>query len=149
MMGFMEISPIFVRTTPETLNTMKKTDMNTREDVFLLVKTFYGKVRKDELLGSVFNGIIEDWEEHFERLTDFWESNLFFRKKYHGDPLQKHIEVDQQVGGTINEMHFGVWLNLWYQTIDELFEGEHANIAKNRARNMGTFIHLRIFEARR
>lgn len=145
----MEISPIFVRTTPETLNTMKKTDMNTREDVFLLVKTFYGKVRKDELLGSVFNGIIEDWEEHFERLTDFWESNLFFRKKYHGDPLQKHIEVDQQVGGTINEMHFGVWLNLWYQTIDELFEGEHANIAKNRARNMGTFIHLRIFEARR
>ncbi len=127
---------------------MAKTDISTRDDVHQLVRTFYGRVRKDDLLGPIFNSVISDWEEHFEHLTDFWESNLFFRKKYAGDPMKKHIEVDRAHGGSINEMHFGVWLNLWFQTVDELFEGERATIAKNRARNMGTYIHLAIFKAR-
>jgi len=128
---------------------MHKPDISSREDVFLLVTTFYSKVRKDALLGPIFNTIIEDWELHFERLTDFWQTNLFFEKKYKGDPLVKHTEVDKAVGGSINEMHFGVWLNLWYETLDELFEGDVAQIAKNRARNMGTFMHLKIFEAQK
>ncbi|MEM7086914.1 MAG: group III truncated hemoglobin [Bacteroidota bacterium] len=127
---------------------MERTDITSEEDVHVLVRTFYGKVREDELLGPIFNNVIEDWEEHFERLTNFWVSNLFFSKKYHGDPLQKHVEVDAAHNGTINEMHFGVWLNLWFETIDELFKGEVAQIAKNRARNMSTFIHLKMFKAR-
>jgi len=127
---------------------MKKDILN-REDTSLLVRSFYAKVRQDALLGPIFNSVIKDWEHHLEHLTDFWQSNLFFEKKYHGNPLKKHIEVDAKVGGTINEMHFGVWLNLWFETIDELFEGEVATIAKNRARNMGTFIHLNIFNARK
>jgi len=127
---------------------MEMTDINSDKDVLLLVRTFYGKVRKDDLLGPIFNGVIKDWEEHFERLTNFWVSNLFFSKKYKGDPLQKHIEVDAAHNGGINEMHFGVWLNLWFETVDELFKGDIAQVAKNRARNMGTFIHLKIFEAR-
>ncbi len=124
-------------------------DISSREDVFLLVTSFYSKVRKDELLGPIFNSIIKNWEHHLEHLTDFWQSNLFFEKKYKGDPMQKHVDVDTKIGGTINEMHFGVWLNLWFQTIDELFEGDVAEIAKNRAKNMGTYIHINIFNARK
>jgi len=127
---------------------MEKRDLKNETDVELLVRTFYGTVRQDELLGPIFNGIITDWESHFEHLIRFWVSNLFFTKTYHGDPMQKHIEVDEGPFGTINEVHFGVWLNLWYQTIDELFAGEVAQRAKNRARNMSTFIHLKVFEAR-
>lgn len=123
-------------------------DISSREDVLLLVTTFYAKVRKDALLGPIFNRMITDWEQHFVHLTDFWESNLFFKKTYQGDPVGKHIEVDRLHKGGINEMHFGVWLNLWYQTIDQIFAGDVAQIAKNRARNMSTFIHLKLFEAR-
>jgi len=123
-------------------------DILSREDVFLLVTTFYDKVRKDALLAPIFNSVITDWEHHLERLTNFWESNLFFKKTFSGDPVGKHIDVDMSLNGGINEMHFGVWLNLWYETIDELFAGEVAKIAKNRARSMSTFIHLKIFEAR-
>jgi hemoglobin len=123
-------------------------EIENRQDVFTLVATFYEKVKIDPLLGPVFNTAIKDWDTHLEHLTNFWESNLFFVKKYSGNPLQKHVEVDQQNNNTINEMHFGVWLNLWFETIDELFVGERAQLAKNRARNMGTFIHLKIFEAR-
>ena len=124
-------------------------DISSREEVFLLVTTFYEKVRKNELLGPIFNSVIKDWEKHLEHLTDFWESNLFFKKTFQGDPVGKHVEVDKAHDGGINEIHFGVWLNIWYETIDQMFEGEIAQIAKNRARNMSTFFHLKIFEARK
>ncbi|MGB3344049.1 MAG: group III truncated hemoglobin [Aequorivita sp.] len=127
---------------------MMKKQIESREEVSLLVRTFYAKVRKDELLGPIFNGIIDDWEAHLELLTDFWETNLFFQRKYFGNPMHAHVEVDNKWGNTINELHFGTWINLWFETINELFEGETAQIAMNRARHMGTFIHLNIFNAR-
>ena len=43
---------------------MGKKDIKNRADIFLLVSTFYEKVRKDALLGPFFNETIEDWEEH-------------------------------------------------------------------------------------
>lgn len=130
---------------------MKK-DINTREDIFLLVSTFYSKVRQDDTLGSIFNEAIKDWEEHLEHLTSFWESSLFISRKlenrYTGNPLEAHERMDRANDHSITELHFGVWLNLWLQTIDELFEGDVAENAKRRARKMGTFLYLKIFEAR-
>jgi len=129
---------------------MNKKFIHSREEVSLLVRTFYGKVRKDDLLGPIFNGIIDDWETHLELLTDFWETNLLYNRKYYGNPMAAHVKVDRVMNNTINEMHFGVWINLWLKTIDELFDpnDEVAQIAKNRARNMGTFLHLNIFNSR-
>ncbi|WP_335976345.1 group III truncated hemoglobin [Gaetbulibacter jejuensis] len=131
---------------------MEKKDINTREDVYLLVSSFYTKVRKDNLLGPIFNTAIKDWDEHLDRLTTFWETSLFMTRKleqkYIGNPMEAHVKVDKDNNHSITELHFGVWLNLWYQTIDELFVGEYADIAKRRARKMGTFLHLKIFEER-
>ncbi|HNQ26810.1 MAG TPA: group III truncated hemoglobin, partial [Aquaticitalea sp.] len=112
---------------------MGKEDIKNREDVYKLVSTFYGKVRNDEFLGPFFNRVIKDWEAHIDRLTTFWESSLFMTKKlderYVGNPLEVHVRVDQENDHTVTEMHFGVWLNLWIQTIDSLFEGEVADNA--------------------
>lgn len=127
---------------------MVKKDIKTREDVFLLVSSFYNKVRKDTILGPFFNNTIKDWEAHLQQLTTFWESSLFLKTKYLGNPLEAHIKVDKENSNKITELHFGLWLNLWYQTIDELFEGDYAENAKRRARKMGTFLYLKIFEAR-
>lgn len=125
-----------------------KNDIKTREDVYMLVSSFYKKVRQDELLAPFFNDVIKDWDEHLERLTTFWESSLFLKTKYLGDPLTAHVKVDESHNHSIDNLHFGVWLNLWYQTIDDLFEGDYAENAKRRARKMGTFLYLKIFEAR-
>tara|TARA_R110001583_G_scaffold68933_1_gene195755 strand:- start:4135 stop:4524 length:390 start_codon:yes stop_codon:yes gene_type:complete len=127
---------------------MEKKDIKTREDVFLLVSAFYTKIKKDSLLGPFFNDAIKDWDAHLNLLTTFWESNLFFKTKYLGNPLEAHVKVDRAHNHAITELHFGMWLNLWLQTIDELFIGEVAENAKYRARKMSTFLYMKIFEAR-
>lgn len=123
-------------------------DIQNREDVYTLVSAFYAKVRKDEHLGNIFNTIIHEWDTHLEHLTDFWESQLFMVNKFSGNPIKKHVVVDQKVNNTITEKHFGYWMQLWFTTIDELFEGEKAQLAKNKARNMGTYMYLEIFKQR-
>ncbi|OBX23153.1 hemoglobin [Gelidibacter algens] len=131
---------------------MEKKDIHNRDDVFLLVSEFYKKVKKDDVLGPFFDRVIKDWDAHIERLTTFWESSLFMSKKlehrYVGNPLEVHIKVDQENNNAITQEHFGLWLNLWFETLDELFEGEYAQNAKNRARKMGTFMFMNIYQAR-
>lgn len=127
---------------------MERRDIKTKEDVFLLVETFYLKVRRNEILAPFFNETISDWDAHLGHLTTFWESSLFLKTRYTGDPLMVHIAVDQTFNHSISELHFGIWLNLWFETINELFEGDYAENAKRRARKMATFIHLKIFESR-
>jgi len=127
---------------------MKKTDISSRDDVKLVVSEFYKKVRADAFLGPFFNKVISDWEAHIENLTDFWESSLFLKTKYYGNPLEAHVKVDAENNHSITEHHFGAWLNLWHETINDLFVGDYAENAKRRARKMGTFLYLKIFEAR-
>ena len=128
---------------------MAKSDITSRADIHKLVRTFYSKIRQDEVLGDFFNSRIENWDNHFEQLTTFWESSLFLKTKYLGDPLKVHIEVDKANRNKIKSEHFGLWLNLWHETIDELFQGDYAENAKHRARKMGSFLYLKIFEARK
>ena len=120
-----------------------------RDDITLLVATFYDKIRADKEIGFFFSETITNWEEHLEKLTDFWETNLFASKKYQGNPIIAHKEVDKKFDQQITSAIFGIWLNLWFATLDELFEGENVDILKRRARKMGTFLFMNIFESRR
>lgn len=129
-------------------NVPERKEIKGREEVSLLVRTFYARIRKEETLGPIFNNIIEDWEEHFETLIDFWESNLFRVRKYYGNPMLAHVSVDKKNDHTIDSKHFGIWLNLWYQTIDDLFEGQVAEMAKFKARKMSTNLFLAMFHHR-
>lgn len=125
-----------------------KHDISSREDVELLVNTFYGKVRKHERLGPIFNTVIHEWPEHLSKLADFWESTLFAVQKFKGNPMRAHLQVDQRFDHSISQEHFGNWLELWFQTLDELFEGEKALLAKERARNVAHMTFMRMYQAR-
>ena len=125
-------------------------EIKNREDIFLLVSTFYGHVKKDDFIGPIFMEIIptNEWDKHIEKLTDFWQSNLFFQRTYKGNPLKKHIDVDSRFNQHISQKHFGRWLQLWFTTVDMLFYGQKAVEAKERARNIASLLFLRIFECR-
>lgn len=125
-------------------------DIKNRQDVEHLVHTFYGKVREHENLGPIFNGIIEDWPQHLAHLSDFWEMVLLQTgpgaRKF--NPVRVHREVDLKVDHSISQVHFGNWLELWFQTLGENFQGKNADYAKEHARNMASILFFRIYEAR-
>lgn len=126
------------------------TKITNRDDVSLLVHTFYDKIRQHELLGPIFSGHIteEQWPAHLSKLTDFWESNLFGVRTFRGSPSKAHVNVDKNLNHTISQNHFAQWLQLWFETIDELFEGELADRAKEMARRMSTGQYIHIWQSR-
>lgn len=123
-------------------------DIENRKDVNQLVTKFYDKVKIDTVLGPIFIRAIQDWPQHIEHLTDFWQSQLLFNKRFRGNPAEAHVKVDKAENNSISPEHFGLWMNLWFETIDELYEGEIADRAKRNARKMNTHLYLKIWEAR-
>ncbi len=123
-------------------------EIENREDISFIVRTFYAKVRTDETLSHIFNNIINEWEEHLEKLTDFWTMQLFGGKVYNGNPIKVHQEVDKRTNHEVTAYHFGTWLNLWFETIDAVFTGENADTLKRRARKMQTVLMVSMYENR-
>jgi hemoglobin len=113
---------------------MKK-DIETREDVEMLVNTFYSKVRGNAVIGYIFNDVAKvDWEHHLPKMYSFWAGLLLGERGFTGNPMQRHIELSKQT--TMSEVEFAEWLLLFNQTTDELFEGEKADEAKIRGANI-------------
>ncbi len=114
-------------------------DISTIEDIKLLVDTFYGKVREDQLLSPIFNGVIQDrWPQHLEKMYRFWQTVLLQEHTYHGSPFPPHASLP------VDQLHFNTWLSIWHQTLDTLFEGEKANEAKWRGDKMAVMFLSKI-----
>jgi hemoglobin len=45
---------------------------------------------------------------------------------------------------TLNKEHFDRWLVLWNETVDEVFAGEIADMAKNKAALMANLINMKV-----
>lgn len=127
---------------------MKKDDISTRNDIEVLVNTFYGQVRKDDRIGYIFNDIIgNDWSHHLPVMYQFWETIILNQPGYTGNPVRKHIDIDKKI--PLEEPHFQRWLELWKDTVDSLFEGEKADEIKKRAILMMQLISLKVADARK
>lgn len=131
-------------------NVLRMKTIETRVDVEFLVNAFYARIREDDMLGPIFNKHIADdqWPAHLKKLADFWETNLFGIPKFRGNPPAAHIKVDKNLNHSITQDHFGRWLQIWFATINDLFEGERAEMAKQRARIMSTGQFMAIWHAR-
>lgn len=115
----------------------------TLEDVKVLVDTFYGKIREDELLADIFNERIQNrWPEHLEKMYTFWQTVLLGEHTYYGAPFMPHANLE------VYHQHFERWLSLWYQTLDEHFTGENAAEAKWRSARMAEMFEFKINQRR-
>jgi hemoglobin len=113
---------------------VQRTDISTRDDVELLVRSFYRYAAMDELLGPIFETATVDWPSHIDTLTEFWEWQLLGRPGYEGNPLRAHEPVHAVT--PFADEHFERWLELFSGTIDEHFVGPTAEVAKGRAQKM-------------
>lgn len=109
-------------------------DIRDRDDVERLVRDFYRQAAMDDVLGPVFEAAAIDWGAHIATLTDFWSWQLLGERGYEGNPLRAHAPVHQLVPFT--EAHYARWLELFEGTVDALFAGPVAEVAKGRGRKM-------------
>lgn len=108
-----------------------KKDITTLKDIQLMVDSFYGKVRKDDILADIFNNIIQDrWPQHLEKMYRFWQTVLLEEHSYYGSPFLPHAKLPVEAN------HFERWLKLFNETVDTLFEGEKAIRAKWQGERM-------------
>lgn len=120
-----------------------KHDIQTRDDLFLLVKTFYEKLFADELLQTIFIDVAKiKLEEHLPILVDFWDSILLDGDSYRRNQMEKHTELNKKF--RLEKQHFDQWIFLWNQTIDELFIGEKAEHAKFRAKSIADIMSYKM-----
>ena len=84
--------------------------------IHTVVHAFYDKVRRDELLGPVFNSRIpaDQWPTHLNRMCDFWSSSFLRTDRYDGRPLPPHLGIAE-----LSDAHFERWLELFHQTVNE------------------------------
>ena len=121
-------------------------DIEEREDLETLLWKFYETAMADEEIGHHFAEL--NLETHIPVITDFWEKVLFGRPVYFNSPLVPHLDLHEK--SPLLPDHFARWIEIFYGTLDELFEGEIVEEAKMRAafvaRNMsnrlnGAFMH--------
>ncbi len=110
---------------------MKK-DIENIEDIKLLVNSFYDKVNQDQVLGPIFKDIAKiDWQKHLPIMYQFWSSVLLGEMGYKGNPMEAHFRLNEKQA--LKGTDFSRWKSLFEETIDELFAGETASFAKQRA----------------
>ena len=120
-------------------------DINSREDIERLIKAFYVKMLDDIVIGFIFTQIAKvDLDEHLPIICDFWESLLFNKPVYRrgSKVMEVHHEINKKI--VLKKGHFTRWLYLFHTTVDELFEGERANRAKERAVSIADTIQKRL-----
>lgn len=118
-------------------------DIETRSDCERLVRAFYGQALVDPVIGWIFVDIAQlDVEAHVPRIASFWETILLGAHSYSGGAFAPHAALHARV--RLRAGHFERWLWLWRTTVDDLFAGERAALAKSHAARVAQAFHDRL-----
>jgi len=97
-----------------------------------MVVDFYGRVRRDPMLGPVFESRLDGrWPAHLDKMVDFWMSALLAAGRYSGNPRATHSAIPE-----LSSEHFERWLELFEDTLGEMFDEPTAASIHRRARAM-------------
>lgn len=106
-----------------------------------VVHGFYDAIRKDDLIGPIFNKAIPsgDWPRHLAKMCDFWSATLLRTGRYEGRPLPPHLIIPG-----LGEEHFRRWLTLFRATVTRLCPPEVARLFLDRAYRIAHSFRLAI-----
>ncbi len=127
-------------------------DIENRRDIEQIVRTFYEKAFQDQTIGYIFTDVAKlDLTAHLPIIADFWEMMLLdtgnFQAKYGRSPMQKHIELNKKE--PLQIAHFDRWLKLFFETIDQSFAGDRADLAKFRAKAIAATMFMKVSGGRK
>ena len=103
-----------------------------------VVRRFYARVRRDPLLGPIFEDAIPNWGHHLGLLSDFWSSVMLTSGRYKGNPMATHLKHAPR----LTPEAFERWLSLWESTTAELLPPDEAAAMLSRARRIAASLQL-------
>lgn len=122
-----------------------KPDISDRKDIEFLLDNFYNTLLADERINYIFTDIAKlDMKAHIPVIADFWETVLLHNNVYHNNTMKIHMDLNEKT--SISKEHFDVWLHHFNNTVDKLFEGKTAELAKQRARSVATVMQIKILQ---
>ena len=106
----------------------------TEDTIYAMVHQFYGRIRVEPTLGPIFDSEIEPhaWPKHLARMCDFWSSTLLGSGRYQGNPLRVHAQLE-----VLELAHFAIWLDLFADTLRQVYPEATAALIEDKARRMG------------
>ncbi len=123
-----------------------KPDISSRADIEQLIDLFYKKVKKDSTIGFIFTDVVPiNWAHHIPVIVDFWETILLDNPVYKKNAMEVHYDLNKKL--PLKKEHFESWLNLFFTTLDELFEGKIATLAKTRAKSIADVMMFKMNNA--
>ncbi len=91
-----------------------------RNDIEFLVDTFYTKVKAKEVIGYIFNDVLNfSWGTHIPIMYSFWETMLLDEITYKGNPMLTHIELSKKT--PLKPDHFACWQKLFLKRWTKTF----------------------------
>lgn len=122
-----------------------KRDIDTREDIELLMITFYNRLLADENINYIFTDVAKiNMKTHIPIIADFWESILLNKNVYYNNTMKIHMDLNEKA--PLIKTHFDTWLKHFNNTVDELFEGNIAILAKQRSKSIATVMQIKIMQ---
>ena len=117
------------------------TPLTNEQEIELLVRSFYSRIRTDEVLGPIFESVIgDDWEPHLQKMFSFWSSVMLMTGRYKGQPMVAHMRLK-----SVEPEHFDRWLALFRETAEETCSAETAAAFLQRAERIANSFRLGMF----
>ena len=118
-------------------------DMQNTDDIEELVDAFYGRALTDPVIGFYFTEVADfNLETHLPTMYRFWSGILLGLPTYRSNAFQPHALLNEK--HAFQPKHFARWLRLFFETIDELFEGPMTDLAKKRAQQIATSMSAKL-----
>ena len=116
---------------------MELHDIETYDDVELLVSKFYDKLLEDSITKGVFQHL--NIETHLPKIVDFWAFILLDKPGYTGNVFDKHLPLN------LKPIHFEQWIIHWEFIVNKLFKGPKSELAINRAKLLSYTFQSKLF----
>ena len=118
-------------------------DIQNQDDLYLLVDEFYKKLLSDNSISYIFTNVVKiKIEEHLPILVTFWSQAILGTGGYTNNLTDIHLNINKLE--SLTPELFKIWLNHFYTSVDENFEGQNAEKIKTQALNIATVMQIKI-----
>jgi hemoglobin len=118
-------------------------DIQTAEEIHLVVDEFYKKLLADEKISYIFTDVVKiKLEEHLPILVTFWSQAILGTGGYVNNLTQIHLDINAK--SYLSKELFEIWLDYFEAAINENFEGFNCERMKNQAHNLSTIMQIKI-----